>query len=78
MPISGKQFSAYCNQAGYYSLSIDISHVAELKNLSQKKNSRHKDPFDRILLAQAQSECFKLLTHDRAFLDYKSNHVRIV
>ena len=78
MPISGKRFSAYCKKAGYYFLSIDISHVAQLENLSQNKNSRHKDPFDRILIAQAQRERFTLLTHDRAFLDYKSNQVRIV
>ena len=30
----------------------------------------HEDPFDRLLIAQAQSEGLTLLSYDKAFRDY--------
>ena len=30
----------------------------------------HRDPFDRMLIAQAQLEGLTMVTHDRAFADY--------
>jgi PIN domain nuclease of toxin-antitoxin system len=30
----------------------------------------HRDPFDRMLVAQAISEPLRLLTHDKALKDY--------
>lgn len=35
----------------------------------------HRDPFDRILIAQAQVEGFKILTHDAAFKRYEVEHL---
>jgi PIN domain nuclease of toxin-antitoxin system len=31
---------------------------------------RHRDPFDRMLIAQARAECLPLLTRDRAIIAY--------
>lgn len=68
MPISGKEFLLYCEAAGFRKLELDSSHVFNLENLYPKENSEeHKDPFDRILLAQAKAEGMILLTHDRKF-----------
>jgi PIN domain nuclease of toxin-antitoxin system len=37
----------------------------------------HKDPFDRMLLAQAMAEDCLLLTTDREILKYKTKHLRV-
>ena len=41
-------------------------HCRELVALPQW----HRDPFDRMLIAQARAERLALLTRDRAFLAY--------
>lgn len=53
--------------------SLDITHshafaVAALPN-------HHRDPFDRMLIAQAQVEQLVLLTSDHVFEQYKVKHV---
>src|SRR5438105_15339681 len=45
------------------SLNITHSHVAALENLP----NYHRDPFDRMLIAQARSEELVLLTTDHNF-----------
>lgn len=45
---------------GYEELAITSAHAVEVDNLPPL----HKDPFDRILLAQAQIEGITLLTSD--------------
>jgi PIN domain nuclease of toxin-antitoxin system len=35
----------------------------------------HRDPFDRMLIAQAQTDGLVLLTADRIFEKYKVNHI---
>ncbi|MBN2576958.1 MAG: type II toxin-antitoxin system VapC family toxin [Deltaproteobacteria bacterium] len=47
---------------GYEELPITGEHALAVRALP----SPHKDPFDRILLAQAQAEGLTLLTMDRA------------
>mgnify|MGYP000864735251 FL=1 len=74
MTISGTEFMHYCEKAGYYRLSICDKHIISLETIQQKEGSLvHKDPFDRILLAQAKAENFIFLTHDSAFSSYDEN-----
>jgi PIN domain nuclease of toxin-antitoxin system len=47
-------------------LAISFEHVTLLRNLPLL----HRDPFDRLLLAQAKSENLQLLTHDADILRY--------
>jgi PIN domain nuclease of toxin-antitoxin system len=49
------------------SLEITHSHVAALERLPDY----HRDPFDRMLIAQARSEELVLLTTDRNFDKYE-------
>ena len=42
-------------------LSIGNSHIWQLDNIEK----HHKDPFDRMLIAQAQVENMKILTKDK-------------
>jgi PIN domain nuclease of toxin-antitoxin system len=52
--------------AGFQPLSMDIRHAANVRLLP----SLHSDPFDRLLLSQAQVEGMTLLTRDAAVLSY--------
>ena len=46
-------------------LPVRDNHVFTLETLSRPKNvPKHKDPFDRILIAQAKAEEMVFLTHD--------------
>ena len=51
---------------GYRELEITGLHAAQVQRLP----SIHKDPFDRILVAQAMVEGLLLLTSDRALAQY--------
>lgn len=51
---------------GFGWLNITPSHVQALLDLP----AHHKDPFDRLLIAQAQCEGMQILTYDRLFRDY--------
>jgi PIN domain nuclease of toxin-antitoxin system len=51
---------------GYLELSITSAHAAAVRNLPPI----HRDPFDRILVAQATVERITLLTTDRKVARY--------
>ena len=51
---------------GYNELSISSDHVVALESLP----ALHKDPFDRILVAQATEEGITLLTTDSLVAQY--------
>ncbi len=62
---SGKYLEKGCEANGFVSLPIFNKHSAELETLVRSKDAPpHKDPFDRILLAQAKSEGMRFMTHD--------------
>jgi PIN domain nuclease of toxin-antitoxin system len=48
-------------------LSIDLKHIYALSNLP----AHHRDPFDRLLIAQSQVEKMTLATVDSAFDRYE-------
>lgn len=66
MPISARQGETYFLAAGYDLLSVDPAHVRALEGLPQ----HHADPFDRILIAQAQAEAMVLVTADASLAPY--------
>jgi PIN domain nuclease of toxin-antitoxin system len=47
-------------------MSIELPHVLQLNTLPD----HHKDPFDRILIAQAQVENIPIVTLDKLILQY--------
>ncbi|WP_374660616.1 type II toxin-antitoxin system VapC family toxin [Phenylobacterium sp.] len=53
-------------ESGYEEVAITGSHAAAVSSLPEI----HKDPFDRILIAQAMVEGVALLTADQAILSY--------
>lgn len=60
MPVSAGQALQAFEDAGYQLLDIKPAHVTHLERLPLL----HKDPFDRLLVAQAQVEPLTLVTAD--------------
>jgi PIN domain nuclease of toxin-antitoxin system len=58
---------------GYELLPISAAHCRSVSRLPR----HHRDPFDRMLVAQAQTEQVALLTRDRAMLGY-ADHATIL
>lgn len=54
---------------GYTELSVTAEHALRVDTLPQL----HKDPFDRLLLAQARAEGMLLLTGDASIVQYKES-----
>lgn len=71
MSLSGKELSGYCRQSGFRMLGLGEKDISMLHTLNRPDSApRHKDPFDRMLICQAKSNGFVLLTHDRLLKDY--------
>lgn len=51
---------------GFSKLSLNVSHALALSTLPD----HHRDPFDRMLIAQALSDGLTVVTHDRRFEPY--------
>ena len=52
--------------SGFNLLPIELAHILEVEHLP----SIHKDPFDRLLIAQAIVEKIKIITADPVFSKY--------
>ena len=52
--------------AGFEELPITVAHTVQLRALP----AHHRDPFDRILVAQAIEERLSVVTHDSVFASY--------
>jgi PIN domain nuclease of toxin-antitoxin system len=67
LPKPPKQFIQSCLSVNRFeSLAIDLPHVLQINTLPD----HHKDPFDRIIIAQAQVENIPILTVDRMIIEY--------
>jgi len=57
---------------GLQTLSLDENHIRQLSQLAP----HHKDPFDRLLIAQAQTEKMPVVSADRVFTAYDVDLIR--
>ena len=55
--------------SGFKVLNVDFNHVLEFNRLPFHPD--HKDPFDRILIAQVKAENLTLITSDQKIWKYK-------
>jgi len=60
-------------ESGYSELSVSSEHALAVGNLP----SIHKDPFDRILIAQAVTERLTLVTSDQIVANYPGPIVKV-
>jgi PIN domain nuclease of toxin-antitoxin system len=56
----------YLARLGFEGLPISISHAVRAGTLA----GAHRDPFDRMLISQAQSENLPIISNDRIFDEY--------
>jgi PIN domain nuclease of toxin-antitoxin system len=56
---------------GYEHLNISIQHLLQLQNLE----FHHRDPFDRIIIAQALSEKMTIISNELIFDKYKVKRI---
>lgn len=59
-------FAAMVHGSGFTQLAVTFAHAERLSKLPR----HHRDPFDRMLIAQAQTERAMLVTHDPQFERY--------
>ncbi len=73
MPLSGVEALGYFDQAGYQLLPITAQHAAAVGALPPI----HRDPFDRLLAAQALIEPLRLVTDDATLASYSDTSILI-
>jgi PIN domain nuclease of toxin-antitoxin system len=73
MPVSGQDALAFFRDAGYRILPIAADHAIAAADL----HPHHQDPFDRILVAQAQVEPMHLMTHDSVVAKYDTSIILV-
>lgn len=63
--LTAAEFTDYCEESGYYPLNMTPKHTLTAERLDISGIDKvHRDPFDRLLLAQAKAENYSFLTHD--------------
>ena len=62
--------------AGFAVEELDSRLLATCYQLPRK--SDHKDPFDRLLIWQAISKGYTLITHDQAIAQYQNDGLRLL
>jgi PIN domain nuclease of toxin-antitoxin system len=66
MPLSAAQAIPWAQECGFGLLQLDLPHLLTLEQLPL----HHRDPFDRLLVAQSISESLLLVSADAAFAAY--------
>jgi PIN domain nuclease of toxin-antitoxin system len=66
LPTAVNEYIAEKVHQGLRVLSVDWAHAAAVERLP----FHHRDPFDRLIVAQAQSERLDIVTKDPAFAKY--------
>ncbi|HTS35449.1 MAG TPA: type II toxin-antitoxin system VapC family toxin [Candidatus Solibacter sp.] len=56
-------FGRYLARLGFDDLPVSVSHAVRAGTLP----GEHRDPFDRMLISQAQSENLPIISNDRIF-----------
>ena len=67
--VSAADIEAAIGEMGAALLPIKFKHLNELSHLPSYED--HRDPFDRMLIAQALAEDLSIITSDTRFADYK-------
>ena len=82
MPVSGSLLREKSEEAGFEIIGLNAAHVEALETLdcasADEGHENHKDPFDRMLIAQSKAEGMLLLTHDERLALYGEPLVCVV
>jgi PIN domain nuclease of toxin-antitoxin system len=61
-----ESFASMVTASDFQELALTLRHTEQLGSVAL----HHSDPFDRMLIAQAQIEKITIVTHDRQFEPY--------
>ncbi len=79
IPLSEDDLIKYCIQSGFIMLPIEARHIQAIKSLQRNEDAPpHKDPFDRLLIAQAKTEGMTFITHDKLLPDYEESCIFLI
>lgn len=67
--LSAERAVELADRAGYVRLDVTAAHAIALESVAPF----HHDPFDKLLLAQAQVEGLRFVTHDEALATHDEN-----
>ena len=63
--LTAEKMIGLCEDYGILQLPVYFRHIPALSTLQRCENSPlHKDPFDRIMIAQAKTDNLLFMTHD--------------
>lgn len=68
LPVSPEEIASAAVRMGFLELPVSAAHAASVRSLPL----HHRDPFDRLLIAQALHEPARFLTADRALGRYSA------
>ena len=69
---TGKELARFCQEAGFLPVEMRDRHVFALEAITREEGSPpHRDPFDRMLIAQAKAENMSFITHDSLLSYYE-------
>lgn len=68
LPVAPEDLATGIGDCGFIELPVTMPHAV----MASKLPLHHRDPFDRMLIAQAMAEPLHLVTSDRALEDYSS------
>ena len=78
-PFNSAEFIEACTESGYQFLPISRDAIIAYEELDYAAvGDAHKDPFDRLLLAQSKTANMLFLTHDNTLRLYNEPHAIIV
>lgn len=80
MGVTPAEFAQTAQEAGYTLLPISLSAIFKTEALPYgiEQTLGHKDPFDRLLICQAQSEGMGFITHDASLSGYGMPFLEVV
>ena len=77
--VSAENLVKLCVKAKMKELTLAKEHIFELDSLKLAEEApKHKDPFDRILIAQAKRENMIFISHDSKFKWYNEKNIMII
>ena len=79
MFLNASKFLALCSDSGFEMLFLTDKHLMSLDTIRRAADAPpHKDPFDKMLIAQAKAEGMTFLTHDRMLPFYNESCVQLI
>jgi PIN domain nuclease of toxin-antitoxin system len=76
MEITASEFRQLCQDSGFIEIPLEYHHILGLDRLTQKEGFPvHKDPFDRLLLAQSITEQMDFMTHDAKISTFDTSNI---